>query len=564
MNERQQQTQRAQLMTEQSAVDGLREIYRQALEDIDAQIAVLNARQDQENLASIAFQRQYQENLRRQVSGILDQLNGEQFDTVSDFLTASYENGYVGVMYDMAGQGVPVIAPVDQAQVAKAVTTDSKLSRPLYDTLGEDTDALKIAIQQEVTRGVIQGKSYSEIAKLVEKRMVGDYRKFNGGAYAKAVRIARTEGHRVQNTAAFDAQKKAQSKGADIVKQWDATLDARTRDSHAKVDGELRGLDEKFSNGLRFPGDPHGEAAEVVNCRCALLQRAKWALDQDELDRLQQRAEYYGLDKAESFEDFKRKYLSAVQNVSSQATQNTPSWVYTTYGKTHGQSMDSMVQSTDPETSRVWNKYQSQFKTSDPNYTGQKAYYSPLSDSVTVNVSNAAAGSSYQAPYQVVFHEYGHMTDYLISRDFGGSRLSAFSEMFGGVDSSGNPILDYSGLLGKTAKQELKNALQTIKKSHGVTTKVEAARILIDDIKTNYSLVARSDVSDMLEGAGIGVSYPLGVGHGKNYHTGNSTAIEFFAEVIDGKAANPKSIAQMRRVFPNAVKVVEKMISEVL
>lgn len=309
MNERQQQAQHAQLMTEQSAVDGLREIYRQALEDIDAQIAYLNARQDQENLASIAFQRQYQENLRRQVSGILDQLNGEQFDTVSDFLTASYENGYVGAMYDMAGHGVPVIAPVDQAQVAKAVTTDSKLSRPLYDTLGEDTDALKIAIQQEVTRGVIQGKSYSEIAKLVEKRMVGDYHKFNGGAYAKAVRIARTEGHRVQNTAAFDAQKKAQSKGADIVKQWDATLDARTRDSHAKVDGELRPLDEKFSNGLRFPGDPHGEAAEVVNCRCALLQRARWALDQDELDRLQQRAEYYGLDKSDSFEDFKRKYL---------------------------------------------------------------------------------------------------------------------------------------------------------------------------------------------------------------------------------------------------------------
>ena len=53
----------------------------------------------------------------------------------------------------------------------------------------------------------------------------------------------------------------------------------------------------------------------MVNCRCALLQRAKWALDQDELDRLQQRAEYYGLDKSDSFEDFKRKYLKAAQNI---------------------------------------------------------------------------------------------------------------------------------------------------------------------------------------------------------------------------------------------------------
>ena len=51
--------------------------------------------------------------------------------------------------------------------------------------------------------------------------------------------------------------------------------------SHQKVDGEIRELDEPFSNGLMFPGDPAGGAAEVVNCRCALLQRARWALDDE-------------------------------------------------------------------------------------------------------------------------------------------------------------------------------------------------------------------------------------------------------------------------------------------
>ncbi len=94
-----------------------------------------------------------------------------------------------------------------------------------------------------------------------------------------------------------------------------ATLDARTRDSHAKVDGELTAVDEKFSNGLMFPGDPHGAAAEVCNCRCALLQRAKWALDADEPERLKQRAEYYGLDKTDSFENFKGKYLKLAESI---------------------------------------------------------------------------------------------------------------------------------------------------------------------------------------------------------------------------------------------------------
>jgi hypothetical protein len=53
-----------------------------------------------------------------------------------------------------------------------------------------------------------------------------------------------------------------------------------------------------------------GSARNVCNCRCQLLQRARWALDEDELAELQKRAEYFGLDKTDSFEDYKKKYLN--------------------------------------------------------------------------------------------------------------------------------------------------------------------------------------------------------------------------------------------------------------
>lgn len=137
-----------------------------------------------------------------------------------------------------------------------------------------------------------------------------------GGSYAYALRIARTEGHRIQCQATMDACYKAKEKGADVVKQWYITLDGKTRESHQKVDGEIRELDEKFSNGLMFPGDPSGGAAEIVNCRCALLQRAKWALDEAELETMKERAEYFGLDKSENFEDFKKKYLKAAEDLT--------------------------------------------------------------------------------------------------------------------------------------------------------------------------------------------------------------------------------------------------------
>lgn len=65
-----------------------------------------------------------------------------------------------------------------------------------------------------------------------------------------------------------------------------------------------------------FPGAPSGGAAEVVNCRCSLLERARWAFDEAELEHLKERAEYFGLDKSENFEDFKKKYLKAAEDLT--------------------------------------------------------------------------------------------------------------------------------------------------------------------------------------------------------------------------------------------------------
>ena len=58
---------------------------------------------------------------------------------------------------------------------------------------------------------------------------------------------------------------------------------------------------------VMYPGG-FGIASQDVNCRCALLQRARWALDADELKTLKERAEYYGLDKTNDFDEFRQKY----------------------------------------------------------------------------------------------------------------------------------------------------------------------------------------------------------------------------------------------------------------
>lgn len=69
----------------------------------------------------------------------------------------------------------------------------------------------------------------------------------------------------------MDSYKAASDMGIKLRKKWLATRDERTRDSHASINGEVVDWDKPFSNGLMFPGDPSGPAAEVYNCRCALV-----------------------------------------------------------------------------------------------------------------------------------------------------------------------------------------------------------------------------------------------------------------------------------------------------
>jgi hypothetical protein len=308
MNKRQKEILQSQLDNEKRTLNELKQVYTQALKDCEKKIAELSSRRDMENLQSIIYQKNYQQALRGQLEGVLEQLHSNEFATVSDYLTRCYEDGYIGVMYDLQGQGIPVVMPIDQEQVVKAIQTDAKLKKSLYDSLGEDVNKLKTSIRAEVSRGIANGSTWNDIAAKLTRSFKNT--PFNK-AYNRAMTIARTEGHRIAVQAADRAQHKAKEKGADVVKQWNSTLDGKTRDSHRQVDGEIRELDEKFSNNLMFPGDPSGGAEEVVNCRCALLQRARWALDDAELNTLKERAEYFGLDKTKNFEDFKEKYLKA-------------------------------------------------------------------------------------------------------------------------------------------------------------------------------------------------------------------------------------------------------------
>ena len=248
---------------------------------------------------------EYQKVLKKQVEAILDKLLSDEFTTIQQFLSNSYTTGFVGSAYDMFGQDVPLILPINKNAAVKAVMTDSKISEGLYEALGVDVKRLKKTISSEITRGIAAGLPHSEIA-----RNISGYAKAPLG---RAMTIVRTEAHRIAQAAIYDAQKEAVSKGAKVVKQWMSTLDGDTRKTHRKLDGQIRELDEPFEMGgmkAMYPGD-FGDPAEDCNCRCEALQRARWALDEAELETLKERAKFFELDKTEDFKNFKKTYLKA-------------------------------------------------------------------------------------------------------------------------------------------------------------------------------------------------------------------------------------------------------------
>ena len=303
MNKHQKEVLQHQLDAEKQVLDKLTKQYQRALNDIDIKIRVL---QSDELTQSRIYRLEYQKVLKKQVEAVLEKLHADEYTTIQQFLSDTYTDAFVGTAYDMHGQGVPLIMPIDRNAAVKAVVTDSQISEGLYESLGVDTKKLKNSISAEITRGIASGLPHSQIAQ-----NIASYAKAPLG---RAKTIVRTESHRIAQASAMDAQKVAVSKGAKVVKQWMSTLDGDTRKSHRKLDGQIREIDEPFEiDGKKamYPGD-FGDPAEDCNCRCQLLQRARLALDKEELKTLQERAKFFDLDKSDDLEDFKKKYLKAM------------------------------------------------------------------------------------------------------------------------------------------------------------------------------------------------------------------------------------------------------------
>lgn len=125
-------------------------------------------------------------------------------------------------------------------------------------------------VSSALAQGILQGDSISHIADRLQS-----VTNMNRSA---AIRNARTLTTGAENGGRYNCSQRLAEKGIEQEKQWMATLDKRTRDSHRALDMETVPMDQPFSNGLMYPGDPdmaHRKPEEVYNCRCRYVTQFK-------------------------------------------------------------------------------------------------------------------------------------------------------------------------------------------------------------------------------------------------------------------------------------------------
>lgn len=190
--------------------------------------------------------------------------------------------------WDAAAQGVRTqledinerISERDALALVAAIFEIPKVSNPLAETFMSEATNRLVAIgdvvwytaRGEMLTGLQLGEGVAELRERVKASA--------NVSSKRAEVIARTEVNSAMNNGAYQ-----QMKALDVptIKEWIATNDARTRESHAEVDGEEIDGDAKFMVGgfpMDHPHDLNAPPELTINCRCTLA----WEIIDDEDD----------------------------------------------------------------------------------------------------------------------------------------------------------------------------------------------------------------------------------------------------------------------------------------
>ncbi len=251
--------------------------YKEALDDIRKALGKVYEKYAQNGALTHAEMTKYNrlKNLHDQLTGIMGPTLSKNGKLVEKLAEVQYEESYYlhAWAFDQATGVAARWGLLNEAAVKAAV--ENELRKIAIEGIKKDG---LIGIRRTITQGIIQGKPYDKMAK--------DLKAFIERNAAGYQRIAQTEAHRAMVLGQKDNYQKAEDMGIELKQVWDATLDNRTRPSHAEMDGQEADENGMFHTSWGLVSGPgqEGPPEEVINCRCRITgkiegyeSKSRWA-----------------------------------------------------------------------------------------------------------------------------------------------------------------------------------------------------------------------------------------------------------------------------------------------
>lgn len=243
----------------------LKRAYTSLLRDMNNVISNTYAKLDDSDLINSLMKYHRKDNVEQTLTSLINEFSKAKYkgmyDQLREQLLFAYQYYYTGLT-EVSGRKYKLL-PLKKEWLT--ATIENPLSGlTLKETLQRDRQNIIYSLKSNLIQGVNRGESFSAMAKRMQKVVNNDYQ--------KAVRIARTETHRVKEAGTYESALKGEKAGIKQMKTWNSSNDGRTRKEHRKLDGKTIPMDEYFRVGSAKalkPGDT-GRAEHDINCRCWL------------------------------------------------------------------------------------------------------------------------------------------------------------------------------------------------------------------------------------------------------------------------------------------------------
>ena len=269
----------------------IRKIYKDMLKELNGFLGNIYATYsegdmlDYSMLARAGMDARFLEEVEQRINGISPQVAKQIQETVEQTYEACYD-GMRNAVVKAAGNrellqqafaSVTAVSP----DVIKQMVNNPISGLTLKDTLEKHRKDIIYDIKRNIGVGLTNGDRFSSMAKRIAESVDGDYN--------KAIRIVRTETHRVRESGFNDAATEINTalkngkSGYVMAKTWHTMQDERVRPArakgkakkynHVKMDGVTIPQDELFklpSGATCTHPSKTGVAGEDINCRCYL------------------------------------------------------------------------------------------------------------------------------------------------------------------------------------------------------------------------------------------------------------------------------------------------------